>query len=68
MQSLKDHGREFLSILKTMFLIYVYEQYSNQSIKRTSCVKNGLEGNKSRYPYTSQDLTTTDQANSVLGC
>lgn len=46
MQSLKDHGKEFVCILKRMLFVYIYEQHWNQSIKRT-CVENGLEGNKS---------------------
>lgn len=45
-RDLKDHGKEFLFILKTMFLIYIFEQYLNQFIKMTSCVKNGLEGTR----------------------
>lgn len=28
-RDLKDHGKEFLFILKTMFLIYIFEQYLN---------------------------------------
>lgn len=48
MQTLKDHGKEFAFILKTMLLNDDYRQYSNQSIKKPCCVKNGLEGDKSR--------------------
>lgn len=43
---------EFVFILETMLLSAVYELCSNLPIKKTSYVKNGLEGNKSKYIYT----------------
>lgn len=53
---------------ETILLSHASDQCSNSPIKKSSCVKNGLEGKESRYMHTSQDLNAKDQASSVRGC